>query len=78
MILGNLEKHGYETLRPCRSLERLNIRYRKTDCDLKFLLARKKENLLPTFAKPKINVSASKKLKSGIGKLRSRQTRTYV
>ena len=49
--------------------ERLNIRYEKARCDLSFLLACKKENLLPTFAQPKISIITNKKLKYDIGKL---------
>ena len=63
------EKHGNETVRLCRQLERSSIKYSKVTKDLDFLRTCKKENLIPTFAKPKLSISADMKLRLKISKL---------
>ena len=63
------EKHRIQTLRQCRAFERLNLRYKKVQQDLKFVLTCKKENLLPTFAKPKFGIKSDHKLRGDVGKL---------
>ena len=63
------EKYGIEQLRRCRQFERTNIKYEKVCCDLNFLLACKKEKLIPAFTKPKLNIETSLKTKRGIAKL---------
>ena len=50
-------------------LERISMRYEKTSCDLTFLLTCKKENLLPTFAKPKIGTYVCVKAKRDMAKI---------
>ena len=63
------EKHGTPTLRQCRGLEKLIIRYEKAQLDLHFLLTCKKEGLIPKFAQPKLSISAGTKLPKEIAKL---------
>ena len=63
------EKHGIETVRLCRQLEKSTIKYEKAKMDLDFLLTCKKESLIPTFAKPKLSIVADNKLRSKIAKL---------
>ena len=60
------EKHGIQTLRQCRVFEKLIIRYEKTLQDLRFLLACKKEGLIPTLARPKLSIATSAKIRKGI------------
>ena len=62
-------KHGSTTVRQWRSFERLNYRYDKLRCDLRFLLTCKKEKLVPVFAQPKISIKADQKLKNDIARL---------
>ena len=63
------EKHGNETLRLCRGLEKDIIRYEKTSYDLRFLLQCKKESLVPIFAKPKLSIPGDEKLRKQIASL---------
>ena len=63
------EKHGTETLRQCRGFEKIVIRYEKSLQDLRFLLTCKKEGLIPTFAKPKLSVEGSTRIRKGIAKI---------
>ena len=63
------EKHGNETLRLCRGLEKDIIRYEKTCYDLRFLLQCKKESLVPIFAKPKLSIPGDEKLQKQIASL---------
>ena len=63
------EKHGNETVRLCRQLEKSTIKYGKVKMDLDFLLTCKKENLIPAFAKPKLSIAADRKLRLKIAKL---------
>ena len=53
-------------MRDERRWEKLNVRLEKTNCDLKFLLQRKQENVIPRFAKPKLSIYASYKIKKKI------------
>ena len=69
-IFNNIrEKHGNETVRLCRQLEKSITKRAKIKLDLDFLLKCKKENLIPTFAKPKLSIPSDKKLQSKIAKL---------
>ncbi len=63
------EKHGIETLRLCRSLEKDIIRYEKIRHDLRFLLACKKEGLVPIFAKPKLSIKVDDRTRKAIANL---------
>ena len=63
------EKHGNETLRLCRGLEKDIIRYEKACYDLRFLLRCKKESLVPNFAKPKLSIPGDEKLRKQIASL---------
>ena len=54
------EKHGLQTLRQCRVFEKLIIRYEKSLHDLRFLLACKKEGLVPKFARLNEQVKSAK------------------
>ena len=44
------------------------MRLEKIDCDLTFLLRCKKSNVIPKFAKPKLSIYASQKVKQKIGR----------
>ena len=63
------EKHGLQTLRQCRVFEKLIIRYEKSLHDLRFLLACKKEGLVPKFARPKLSIAACAKIRKGIANI---------
>ena len=63
------EKHGIETLRLCRGLEKDIIRYEKVRHDLQFLLACKKEGLVPVFVKPKLSIEVDNNTRRGIAKI---------
>ena len=63
------EKHGIETLRLCRGLEKDIIRYEKVRHDLQFLLTCKKEGLVPVFAKPKLSIEVDNNTRRGIAKI---------
>ena len=63
------EKHGNETARLCRQLEKSSAKMSKVKLDIDFLLTCKKENLIPTFAKPKLSVPSESKLQAKIAKL---------
>ena len=63
------EKHGQETLHDVRAYERLCKRYEKANCDIKFLLTCKKENLCPNFAKSRLSIKTEPKIKKKIGRL---------
>ena len=63
------EKHGNETLRLCRGLEKDIIRYEKACYDLRFLLQCKKDGLVPVFAKPKLSIPGDEKLRKQIAVL---------
>ena len=69
-IFNNIqEKHGNETARQCRQLGKSITKLSKVKLDLQFLLACKKESLIPSFAKPKLSVPADNKLQSKIAKV---------
>ena len=69
-IFNNIrEKHGNETARQCRQLEKSITKKSKVKLDLDFLLTCKKENLIPSFAKPKLSIPVDGRLRSKIGKL---------
>ena len=61
-------KYGHETLRNSRKLEKLCLRLEKINCDLKFLLQCKRNNVIPRFAKPKLSIYASYKIKQKIAR----------
>ena len=63
------EKHGNETARQCRQLEKSSTKQSKVKLDIDFLLTCKKENLIPAFAKPKLSVPCESKLQAKIAKL---------
>ena len=63
------EKHGNETWRLCRQFEKCSSKYTKVKLDLDFLLACKKEKLIPTFAKPKLSITGDHRLRLKISKL---------
>ena len=63
------EKHGNETARLCRQLEKSSTKLSKVKLDIDFLLSCKKENLIPTFAKPKLSVPSESELQGKIAKL---------
>ena len=63
------EKIGTETLRQCRRFEKAVLRYEKLVLDLKFLLTCKKESLVPVFAKPKLSIGESPKLRKKIAQI---------
>ena len=56
------EKYGQDTLKLCRSFEKLCLRKEKCATDLEFLASCRKEKLVPTFARPKLSISAPEKL----------------
>ena len=61
-------KYGQNTLKNARKWEKLTLRLEKINCDLKFLLQCRRENIIPKFAKPKLNIYASYRLKQKIAK----------
>jgi hypothetical protein len=63
------EKHGLSTLHAVRNYERLLKREAKIQLDLKFLLTCKKEGLSPTFARPKLSIKETTKLRNKITKI---------
>ena len=63
------EQHGNETLRQCRGFEKDVLRYEKMCYDLRFLLACKKEKLVPVFAKPKLSIEVDNKIRKDIAAL---------
>ena len=63
------EKHGNETLRQCRGLEKATLKYEKLCYDLRFLLVCKKERLVPTFAKPKLSITVNDKIRKDVALL---------
>ena len=64
------EKYGHDTLKLCRSWKRLCVRKQKCDTDLEFLLACRKEKLVPKFAQPKLCIDKVPiKLKKQIAKV---------
>ena len=56
-------------MRLCRGLEKDIIRYEKVRHDLQFLLACKKEGLVPVFAKPKLSIEVDNNTRRGIAKI---------
>ena len=61
-------KYGLEPMRNTRRLEKLSLCVAKIDCDLKFLLECKRNNTIPKFARPKLSIYASYKVKQKIAK----------
>ena len=61
-------KYGLESLRTARKWEKLNLPHEKINCDLKFLLRCKRDNIIPKFAQPKLSIYASYKIKRKIAK----------
>ena len=50
-------KHGQNSLTTARNMERTRIKIAKVKADIKFLLVCKRNNLRPTFARPKFAVN---------------------
>ena len=63
------EKHGNETGRLCRQLEKSTTKLNKLNMDLNYLLTCKKEKLIPTFAKPKLSIGGGVQFRSKIARL---------
>ena len=63
------EKHGNETGRLCRRLEKSTGKFCKVNMDLDFLLTCKREKLIPTFARPKLSIGGDGRLRSKVAKL---------
>ncbi|XP_057310566.1 uncharacterized protein LOC130648530 [Hydractinia symbiolongicarpus] len=63
------DKYGHDTLRLVRRYEKLGIKLGKINCDLQFLLACKKEQLITTFARPKLSIYATNKVKLKIANI---------
>ena len=64
------EKYGLETIKLCRSWERLCIRKEKCKSDIEYLLTCRKERLIPKFAIPMLSLNkVPEKLKKQIAKL---------
>ena len=61
-------KHGLQALQISRRWEKLSLKLEKIDCDLDFLLKCKKSSVIPKFAKPKLSIYASTKIKQKIGR----------
>ena len=61
-------KYGQTTRNLARNTERTRIKIRKLKCDIKFLLTCKRNNLIPTFAKPKISVRVKKEVRRRIAR----------
>ena len=61
-------KYGQSTLSIARKMEQTRIRIAKVKSDIKFLLTCRKNNLRPTFARPKIAVKLDKKILTRITK----------
>ena len=63
------EKHGIETLRLCRGFEKNIIQHEKILCDLRYLLACKKDGLVPIFARPKLSIPVGDRTRRDVAKL---------
>ena len=63
------EKNGHEALLLTRRYERLCVKLEKLNSDIKFLLACKREKLIPTFSRPKLSIYANQKIKAKISTL---------
>ena len=50
------EKYGQEIMKIVRKTEKQRVKIAKVKCDIKFILHCKKENLFPTFTKPKFAI----------------------
>ena len=50
------EKYGQEIMKMVRKIEKQCVNIAKAQCDIKFISHCKKENLFPTFTKPKFAI----------------------
>ena len=62
-------KYGPNMLKIVRSYETVRKKIEKIKCDINFLLKCKKNNIFPTFVKPKFAITVNKKIKCKIHKL---------
>ena len=65
-IIGG--KHGQNSLTMARNMERTRIKIAKVKADIKFLLVCKRNNLRPTFARPKFAVNLGPRIVNRITK----------
>ena len=62
------EKYGHTTVKITRDIENKRTKLTKLKCDLNFLTTCKRNNLIPTFAKPKLAIKMNRRLKQKIAK----------
>ena len=62
------EKYGHTYTALARQLEDQRTKLAKTKCDVKFLSTCKRNNLIPTFANPKLSIKTNQKFKLKIAK----------
>ena len=73
-IIGG--KHGQNSLTMARNMERTRIKIAKVKADIKFLLVCKRNNLRPTFARPKFAVNLGPRIDHIATKLSESEIKT--
>ena len=62
------EKYGQKEIKLARVIQKQRTRITKIECDMKYLLLSKRNNLTPFFARPKFSIRISYHLRNKIGR----------